>query len=565
MNTALITLLLKPDKDPTHLSSYRPLSLINTDIKIISKALTNRIEKVIPSIIHPDQTGFIKGRQSSHNTRKLFNLMQLSNNKKSETIIIILSLDAQKAFDRVNWRFLFTTLQKFGFGESFINWIRALYTSPTATITTNGLISQQFTLHNGTRQGCPISPSLFAIFLEPLAASIRQDNNIKGIRSLSTEHKIILYADDVLILLQEPHSSLQKCLSVIKSFSSLSNYSINLSKSTVLPLCMDQRDVATLTSQFHLPVGNIKYLGIHISPKLSELFNLNFTPLLKSIQTNLNHWTNLPISLSERISTIKMSVLPQVNYLFMMIPTLPNPPWLNSLNTSISQFYWKNKTPRIKLSTLQKPKSQGGLEAPNFELYHRSSQLKHLKQWLTPSDLDSHWLETEQALCNNINLSDLPFISQTIKHNTCFQNISIASALTAWWKTVHIKGSTVAPSTRSPIWNNPDFTINRKPVNFTLWKDKGITHLHHIIQESKVIKFQHLIHTFGIGNNQYLHYLKLKSTILPKLTDTFNTQDQSTIIDDFLKISGCTKLLSKIYTFLNNTDTSISLPVLKWE
>lgn len=263
INTAVITLLLKPDKDPTHLSSYRPLSLLNTDIKIISKALSNRIEKVIPFIIHPDQTGFIKGRQSSYNTRKLFNLMQLSNNKKTETII--LSLDAQKAFDRVNWSFLFTTLQKFGFGESFINWIKALYISPTATITTNGLTSQQFTLHNGTRQGCPLSPSLFAIFLE-LAASKRQNNNIKGIRSISTEHKTILYADDVLIFLQEPYSSLQECLSVIKSFSSLSNYSINLSKSTILPHCMDQKDMAALTLQFHLQIGNIKYLGIHISP-----------------------------------------------------------------------------------------------------------------------------------------------------------------------------------------------------------------------------------------------------------------------------------------------------------
>ena len=150
-----------------------------------------------------------------------------------------------------------------------------------------------------------------------------------------------------------------------------------------------------------------------------------------------------------------------------------------------------------------------------------------------------------------------------IKHNTCFQNISIASALTAWWKTIHIKGSTVAPSTHSPIWNNPDFTINRKPVNFTLWKDKGITHLHHIIKDSKVINFQHLIHTFGIGDNQYLNYLQLKTTILPKLTHTFNIQDQSIIIDDFLKISGCNKLVKKIYTFLNNSDTSISLPVSK--
>lgn len=187
-------------------------------------------------------------------------------------------------------------------------------------------------------------------------------------------------------------------MSVIKAFSSVSSYSINLSKSTILPLCMDQRDVAAFTSQFHLPIGNIKYLGIHISPKLSELFNLNYTPLLKSIQNDLSCWTNLPISLSERISTIKMSVLPKINYLFTMIPSIPNLSWLNSLNTAISQFYWKNKTPCIKLSTLQKPKFQGGLDAPNFELYHLSSQLKYLKQWLTSSHHDSHWLETEQAL-----------------------------------------------------------------------------------------------------------------------------------------------------------------------
>lgn len=189
MNTAVITLLLKPEKDPAHLSSY-DLSHKSTDIKILSKALSNRIEKVIPFIIHPDQTRFIKGRQSSYNTRKLFNLMQLSNNKKTE--IIILSLDPQKAFDRVNWSFLFKTLQKFG----FINWIKTLTTSPTATFTTNALTSQQFMLHKGTRQECPLSLSLFAVFLEPLAASRRQNNNIKGIRSISTEHKTILYADD---------------------------------------------------------------------------------------------------------------------------------------------------------------------------------------------------------------------------------------------------------------------------------------------------------------------------------------------------------------------------------
>ena len=154
--------------------------------------------------------------------------MQHSHNNKLKTIILL--LDAQKAFDRVNWNVLFATLQRFGFGKSFINWIRAVYTSPTATITTNGLISQQFTLHNSTRQGCPLYSSLFAIFIESLGASIRQNINIKGITSLSAEHKTILYADDVLLLRQEPYSSLQESLLVIQTFSLLSNYSLNLSK-----------------------------------------------------------------------------------------------------------------------------------------------------------------------------------------------------------------------------------------------------------------------------------------------------------------------------------------------
>jgi len=122
MNTALISVLLKPNKDPTLCTSYRPISLINTDMKIISKTLASRLETVISSLIHFQiQTGFIKGRHSSDNIRHLFNIM---NNNKTQNTTIIVSLDAEKAFDKVNWNFLFAALDKFGFGESFVHWIR---------------------------------------------------------------------------------------------------------------------------------------------------------------------------------------------------------------------------------------------------------------------------------------------------------------------------------------------------------------------------------------------------------------------------------------------------------
>lgn len=124
MNTATISMLLKPIKDPSLPPSYRPISLINVDTKIIAKTLAHRIEKVISSIIHPDQTGFTKGRHSSYNICRLFNIMDFSSQQQAQTIIA--TLDAEKASDRVNWSFLISTMQKFGFGKLFINWVQIL-------------------------------------------------------------------------------------------------------------------------------------------------------------------------------------------------------------------------------------------------------------------------------------------------------------------------------------------------------------------------------------------------------------------------------------------------------
>ena len=278
MNSANIILLQKPGKDPVLPSSYRPISLINVDLKIICKVLAKRIEKITPLIIHPDQTGFIKGRHSSTNIRRLINLIDYSTINNLETTIV--SLDAEKAFDRVNWKFLFAALNKFRFGSHFINWIRILYSSPNACVRTNDQTSPSFSLQRGTRQGCPLSPSLFAVFIEPLAAAIRQDRNIKGIQPQNIEHKISLYADDVLLFLQNSQTSLTHTITLINKFSALSDYSINWSKTTVLPINCRVQNIPAITLQS----GNIRYLGINISARLSELTKLNYVQLLKTVE-----------------------------------------------------------------------------------------------------------------------------------------------------------------------------------------------------------------------------------------------------------------------------------------
>lgn len=91
-------------------------------------------------------------------------------------------LDAEKAFDRLELPYLFKVLTQFGFGHTFINWVRTLYYNPKAKTTTNGQISSPFSLHRSSRQGCPLSPSLFALAIEPLAEAIRRDPDIKGFK-----------------------------------------------------------------------------------------------------------------------------------------------------------------------------------------------------------------------------------------------------------------------------------------------------------------------------------------------------------------------------------------------
>uniref|UniRef100_A0A3Q2ZER1 Reverse transcriptase domain-containing protein n=1 Tax=Kryptolebias marmoratus TaxID=37003 RepID=A0A3Q2ZER1_KRYMA len=558
MNLANISLLLKPGKDPLLPSSYRPISLINVDVKIISKVLSKRLEKIIPLIIHPDQTGFIKGRHSTTNTRRLFNLIEYSYSKNIETAV--LSLDAEKAFDRVNWNFLFATLGKFGFGNHFINWLKILYNLPRACVRTNNQISQSFCLQRGTRQGCPLSPALFAIFIEPLAAAMRQTADIKGIPCKNIEHKISLYADDILLFLQNSENSISNVIELINAFSKVSDYSINWPKSTVLPI----NCVVNIPLIERLHSGNITYLGINISPRLEDLIKMNHIPLLKKIEDDLTRWKSLPISLMGRVASVKMMILPRINYLFSMIPNKPSTKWFKSLDSFISKFLWKSKTPRISLNALQKSKDTGGLELPNFYHYYLANRLQYISKWISPNTLDETWLDIEQTLCNNIRLSYLPFISTNIKKHACFKSITISSSLTAWWEYQKMTKSSLIPCRHTPIWNNPDILQENIMINFTGWRAKGIERLEHLYENVDFIPFNKLKIKFNMEDKYFLEYQQIKSIIKKKFKLNKTLIETPVCVLEFLNLKS-PKLVSKIYKKLSRINDSIMLPTKKWE
>lgn len=150
-------------------ASYRPLSLLNADLKIFAKLLARRIEKFMPFLVHCDQTGFIKTRLASDNVRQILHVIDSAKDVKVPQVV--LSLVAMKAFDRLEWPFLWSVLDIMGFGNGFIHMIQVLYSSLTAQVLTGQLLSAPFPVTRSSRQGCPLSPSLFYPFTRTISTN----------------------------------------------------------------------------------------------------------------------------------------------------------------------------------------------------------------------------------------------------------------------------------------------------------------------------------------------------------------------------------------------------------
>ena len=270
-----LTLLFKKNEKEL-LKNWRPISLLNTDYKILTHVLANRLKGVIHKIILKDQNGYIKGRNIGYNIRLIQDVIEYFEEGNIEGAIIF--LDFHKAFDTVNHDFLKSVLRKFNFGSSFTKWVDIIYNKAESCFTNNGWTSRPFKIERGIRQGCPLSALLFILVVEILADKIRENKNNGLEIKVKEDTKYIQIAqlvDDTTIFLKN-EQAVHNCLNIVNMFSSISGLKLNMDKTEGLWLGRGINRNDNLAG-INWEKNQIKALGVHFGYNNKEMEKHNWS------------------------------------------------------------------------------------------------------------------------------------------------------------------------------------------------------------------------------------------------------------------------------------------------
>ncbi|CAM8944513.1 unnamed protein product [Rhodiola kirilowii] len=396
VNETLITLVPKV-KNPECFSDYRPISLVNVAMKIITKAMANRLKGVLAQLISVSQSAFIPGRLISDNILLAHELMHyIKTGQERGAGYCGIKLDMRKAYDRVNWDYLEQIQLKVGFPVQWVDKVMRCVKSVSYRVRVNGLISESFCPERGLRQGDPLSPYLFVLCTEWLARSLEDQqvlNLIRGIRVARTAPMIsnLMFADDSILFVRAEVDDIMRLKSILVKYEDLSGQQVNLSKSEVCPGNNVGSDrVRLLTSILGMrSVARIdRYLGLPIcfSRRKGDLFSFIESRIWKKI----NGWKERLLSTAGKEILIKSVIQPIPIY---AMSCFKFPVGLCKRLFSLMAKYWWNDAKGKKFITwvskdrICRPKEEGGMAFKHFDLVNDALLTKQAGRLLSCPDL----------------------------------------------------------------------------------------------------------------------------------------------------------------------------------
>ncbi len=359
---AVMSLIFKKD-DKEDISNYRPISLTNVDYRILASILAKRLQTVMNNIIDYDQTAYIKGRYMGYNIRLVSDIIDYYDAMDKSGVLI--SIDFKKAFDSLEWKFIFKSLQAFKFGQSFINWIKTIYNCPEACVKNNGYLSDTFKLSRGIRQGCPVSALLFILSVEILAVKIRKCTSIKGFVFNIDKKPITIsqYADDAVIFLNGK-SEICSAFNIISQFGQFSGTKLNVEKCEGLWLgsLKNYQNNCRIFGMKWPKV--IKCLGIYVGHEKELNIKLNWYDKLDKIKQILSLWSQRELSIYGKVQIIKTFILSQLVQIASLLPVPQD--FVVKLNEMLFSFLWKGKD-KVKRIKIIQPSVKGGINMVDIQ------------------------------------------------------------------------------------------------------------------------------------------------------------------------------------------------------
>ena len=503
----IITLLPKEDGSFLDLHNWRPITLLNVDQKIAAKAIAKRLETVLPNAIHPDQTGFVKGRYIGENIRLISDVLELTQEQKIPGILV--ALDFRKAFDSLEWPFIMRILDAFNFGSSIKRWISTFYTNVESAVLNNGFTTNWFKPSKGVRQGCPLSPYLFILSAELMSIKLRHDSGVKGINLFGNELKLSQFADDTNLFCADLNS-VEKALNIVNDFGRIAGLQLNMKKAKAIWLgrWANNKTSPLDMKWMHTPV---RILGIHFSYDKKGNDELNFNLKLRKLQTKLDMWSARSLTLFGRALITKTLGISQIIY---SVSNIEVPDTIaGTLKKKLFNFIWKKKKDKIKRAVLYQDLEKGGLRMTDVDVMFKALRLAWIPRLLNAGDknwcsVPNHYFRKQGGLnfllkCN-YDTKDLPQLPAFYKNILkFFQELKILYG--------YDQASDVV------LYNDKEIRVDKKPVYLSNWMEKGIVSIKDLLKkDGSYLSFQEFKGKFSCKTN-FLQYFQIISAIPDRL------------------------------------------------
>lgn len=372
INRTTITLIPKVTNADI-IQNYRPIGLCNTNSKIISKIITNRLKPLLGNLIRPHQAAFLPKRRAADNIIITQEILRFIQKYKGLKHFMIIKLDMEKAFDRIEWSFIKTILHNFQFPTKFIKLILHCITTTTLQILINGRTTDPLIPSRGIRQGDPISPYICILCMEYLSCLINEvvfRAKWTPIRLTKDSPPIshLFFADDIILFAEATLPTIQSINDILNYFCKISGQKINNEKSKILfSPNTSKSDITKISAYMNLkPTDNLgTYLGIPLS--FNRKNSALCTKLIDSFNRRIQSWQHMFLNLVGQ-ATLLRTTLFSLPIHAMQITSLPKQT-LNKMRTLGIKFLWNDQADKTNLKlvswkTVTKPLKDGGLNIP---------------------------------------------------------------------------------------------------------------------------------------------------------------------------------------------------------